>query len=139
MRLSGVGILVRILAAVTLVLATFNPTGYSYVGWVKDGFADNMALKVFAGLIIAVIYIIFLRAGLRSIGLLGNALVLAVLGTFVWVLVSYGILDLSVENQNPIIWIALIAIGITLGIGLSWSIIRRFLTGQMDVDDVEAS
>lgn len=139
MRFSGFGIFVRILAAVILVLVTFNPTGYSYVAWIRDGFAENMALKVFAGLILVVLYIIFLRAGLRSIGVLGKALVLSVIGAFVWVLVSYGVLDLSVENQNPIIWIALIAIGITLGIGLSWSIIRRFLTGQMDVDDVQES
>ncbi|MEM8793322.1 MAG: DUF6524 family protein [Pseudomonadota bacterium] len=139
MRLSGVGIVVRVLAAVLLVLATFNPSGVSYVGWVRGGFDDNLPLKVLAGLLLFVIYIIFLRAGLRSIGLLGKGLVLAVIGAFVWVLVSYGILEITPEDQNPIIWIALIAIGITLGIGLSWSIIRRFLTGQLDVDDVESS
>jgi hypothetical protein len=33
--------------------------------------------------------------------------------------------------------IILIALSLVMGVGLSWSIIRRRLSGQLDVDDVE--
>ncbi len=34
-------------------------------------------------------------------------------------------------------WIGLVALATVLGIGLSWSHVRRYLSGQSDVDDVE--
>ena len=34
-------------------------------------------------------------------------------------------------------WVVLIALGLILGVGMSWSIVRRELTGQASVDDVD--
>jgi hypothetical protein len=34
-------------------------------------------------------------------------------------------------------WIGIFALSLVLGIGLSWSIVRRKLSGQADVDDVD--
>jgi hypothetical protein len=55
-----------------------------------------------------------------------------VLGTLVWVLTDYGILD--PDRPSLLAWISLIIIGIILGIGLSWSLLRTRVTGQVEVD-----
>jgi hypothetical protein len=52
-----------------------------------------------------------------------------------WVLYDFGLLDL--QNQALTVWIGIFALSAVLGIGLGWSIIRRKLSGQADVDDVD--
>ena len=136
-RIGAGGIFWRISAAILLVLATFNPAGLSYLAWVAGGLEPDMPLKVLAGLALAVLYIVFLRATLRSIGLVGAVLILALIAALMWTLVYYRLVDLTLQDQTPILWLALIALGIVLGIGMSWSLIRRMLTGQTDVDDVD--
>ncbi|MEM7239272.1 MAG: DUF6524 family protein, partial [Pseudomonadota bacterium] len=102
------------------------------------GFATDLPLKVLSGVVLGILYIIFLRATLRSIGMVGISLILGLIAALVWVLVYYGLIDLTLGDQHPLIWIALLAFGIALGIGLSWSLVRRRLSGQADVDDVDA-
>lgn len=127
--------LLRWSAAFVLLAATWNPTGTSYVGRAMATYPAQFPLMVLLGLVLVVGYIIYLRATLRSIGPLGMALVAAVFGALVWVLIDWGWLDTgnSVVNQ----WLGIVAVSLVLGIGLSWSIFRRRLTGQADVDDVD--
>lgn len=127
--------LFRWLAALVLLAATWNPTGYSYVGWALAQYPAELPLIVLFGLVLAVGYIIYLRATLRSIGPLGMGLVAAVFGALIWVLIDRGWLETgnSVVNQ----WLGIVAVSLVLGIGLSWSIFRRRLSGQADVDDVD--
>ena len=80
-------------------------------------------------------YIIYLRATLRSIGGIGVVLVLALVGAILWVLYDLGVLD--VQNSNLNTWLGLLALSIVLGVGLSWSHVRRALSGQADMDDVD--
>ncbi|MEC8039157.1 MAG: DUF6524 family protein, partial [Pseudomonadota bacterium] len=87
------------------------------------------------GLLLSVGYIIYLRATLRSIGGLGMVLILAIFSALVWVLYDYGILSLT--DGDSYTWLALIALSLVLGIGLSWSHVRRTLSGQSDMDDVD--
>lgn len=89
----------------------------------------------FAGITLLICYVIYIRATLRSIGLFGVVLAGAFIAALIWVLVDYGIL--SVESSSSLEWIVLAAIAVVLGIGLSWSHIRRLVTGQSDVDDVD--
>jgi hypothetical protein len=63
-------------------------------------------------------------------------LVLAVIGATLWVLHDLGVLRL--DNSSVNVWLGLLALSFVLGIGLSWSHIRRALSGQADVDDVDA-
>jgi ABC-type sulfate transport system permease component len=90
---------------------------------------------VLAGLVLLVGYIIYLRATLRSIGAFGMILILALVGALLWVAFDFGLLDL--QNRALTVWIGIFALSLVLGIGLSWSIVRRKLSGQADVDDVE--
>ena len=129
------GFLWRWLFAFVLLAATYNPTQYSYVRWVADYGSANLSIAVLVGLFLVIGYIIYLRATLRSIGGFGMALVLAVVGALLWVLYDLGLLQLDNSSMNT--WLGLVALSVVLGIGLSWSHVRRFLSGQSDMDDVD--
>ena len=119
-----------------LVFATFNPTGYAYGNWLLgSGVEDNLPLKALAGVLLLIGWVIFLRATWRSIGFIGIVLAAAVVGALAWVLADFGLLD----PQNPTVmtWLGLFVISWILAIGISWSHIRRRISGQLDVDDVE--
>ncbi|MEO0402098.1 MAG: DUF6524 family protein [Pseudomonadota bacterium] len=129
------GFLLRWLFAFGLLAATYNPTPYNYAAWVTQYGGQNLSIAVLLGLILTVGYIIYLRATLRSIGGFGMALVLALVGTGLWVLYDLGLLTLDNANLNT--WLGLLALSVVLGIGLSWSHVRRYLSGQSDMDDVD--
>jgi hypothetical protein len=80
-------------------------------------------------------WIIFARATLLSLGWLGITLGAAVFVVLIWLLVDLG--WISVESTGVITWLTLIVISLILAVGLSWSHIRRRLTGQFDVDDMD--
>ena len=128
------GYLLRWVAAFVLLAATYNPTPVNFFSWAQSETA-SLPLALLAGLVLVVGYIIYLRATLRSIGAFGMILVLAIVAALIWVLVDFGLINL----QNPTVntWIALIALATVLGTGLSWSHVRRKLSGQSDMDDVD--
>jgi len=128
------GLLLRWLFAFGLITATYNPTEYNFVRWTET--SDQLSISVLIGLVLLVGYIIYLRATLRSIGAFGMMLILAIVGALLWVLYDFGLLDL--QNRALTVWIGIFALSTVLGIGLGWSIIRRKLSGQADVDDVDA-
>ncbi|WP_298861363.1 DUF6524 family protein [uncultured Sulfitobacter sp.] len=130
------GFIIRWICAFALLALTFNPTEYNYVQWARSYGSMNMSIAVLIGLFLMIGYIIYLRATLRSIGSFGMLLVLAVVGAGLWVLYDLGVLRLDDPSFN--VWLGLIALSFVLAIGLSWSIVRRALSGQADVDDVDA-
>lgn len=127
--------LIRWGAALALVLVTYNPTSLNYVRWAIENSDTSMPIVLLLGLVLLVAYVVFLRATFRSIGFVGIGLVVAVVAAFLWVLTDFGIINL--ETPGVMTWIGLIAASLIMGIGLSWSIIRRMLSGQLDVDDVD--
>jgi len=129
------GIFLRWLFAFLLLAATYNPTQWSYVRWSMSQYETHLSLVVFLGLLLMIGYIIYLRATLRSIGGFGMILVLAVVGALLWVLYDFGLLSLESRQLNT--WLGILSLSVVLGIGLSWSIVRRALSGQVDMDDVE--
>ena len=134
-RFSLVSFLWRWVAALALVLATFNPTGISFFHWIADPAQGDLPIKVFAGVGLLILYVIFLRATWRSIGPVGVTLALAFFGAFIWMLFYYGYLDPG--QTNLLTYVALVLIATVLAIGLSWSHVRRRLSGQYDMDDVD--
>jgi hypothetical protein len=81
--------------------------------------------------------VFLLRATFRSLGLVGLVLGGAFFGTLIWLLISFNVLRL--DAQTKLSWAALLCLAGLLSIGLSWSHVRRRLTGQFDVDDLDAS
>ena len=131
--------LLRWLVALVLVFATFNPTDYSYYRWVAgmDAGMDggNPALKALAGVALVILYVIYLRATWRSIGPIGLTLAAAFLGALIWVTIDLGLLDL--ERPTIVTWVLLFALATILAIGISWSHVRRRVSGQADMDDID--
>ena len=56
------GFILRWVFAFLLLAATFNPTEYNYVDWVRSYGNANLSIAVLAGLILGIGYIIYLRA-----------------------------------------------------------------------------
>lgn len=129
------GLLLRWLFAFVLLALTYNPTEWNYVRWSVASWDSRMSLVVLFGLLLAIGYIIYLRATLRSIGAFGMGLVLALVSAILWVLYDFGLLAL--DNRNLNVWLGCFALSFVLGVGLSWSHVRRALSGQADMDDVD--
>lgn len=129
------GFIIRWIFALALLAATYNPTDWNYVRWSTANYETSLSLTVLFGLILLIGYIIYLRATLRSIGIFGMLLILAVVGTILWVLFDQGVMSFADPSINT--WIGIFALSLVLAIGLSWSIVRRKLTGQADMDDVD--
>ena len=125
----------RLIFSVVLVLLTFNPTGHSYYHWLADGFPSVQPLEVVAGIALLGAWIFFVRSTMAAMGTLGVVLLLALFGAIVWWVVSQGWLDVS--NRSAMAWVVLLILGLVLGIGMSWSHIRREVSGQASVDRVD--
>ncbi|MFT4715657.1 MAG: hypothetical protein ACI861_002696 [Paracoccaceae bacterium] len=128
------GFLIRWALAFGLLALTFNPTKWSYLNWVTANYKLEPAISLLIGLLLIAGYIIYLRATLRSIGLIGMGLVAAIVAAGVWVLIDLGLL--RVGSNDLKIWISLVGLSFVLGIGLSWSHVRRAISGQSDMDDL---
>lgn len=127
--------LLRLLFAVALVLLTFNPTGHSYYHWLLDGFPSVQPFEAVAGIALLSGWIFFVRSTLAAMGALGIVLMMSLFGAIVWWVVSMGWLDVS--NRSAMAWVVLLILGFVLGVGMSWSHIRRRISGQASVDRVD--
>ena len=127
--------LVRWVGALVLVLLTFNPTQYSYFAWVRDLSSEDLPLKLLGGVVLLIGYVILIRATLNSIGGLGLVLTALLFGALVWVMIDYGLLDLG--SFQALAWVGLVVLATILAVGVSWSHVRRRLTGQYDTDEIE--
>ena len=129
------GFLLRFLFALFLVMLTYNPSGYSYSHWLQNSFSDFSPLLGLAGISLIIGWVIYIRATLRSLGLIGLILAGLFFATIVWLLIDWGWLGL--DNVTVMNWVILILISVILAVGISWSHIRRKISGQVDADDVD--
>ena len=127
------GVAARALAGVALVLLTFNPSGRSYVHWALADLSTFSALKAVPGAILLCGWVLYVRAAYVSLGWLGLLLVSTVFASVVWLLSDLGVLDM--HRPDLFGWVALVVLGLILGIGLSWSLVLRRLTGQVDIEE----
>jgi hypothetical protein len=58
-NLSIGGVIGRFLASLILVLATFNPTGYSFVGWIAGHFPHLEPLQLVLGIALLALWLFF--------------------------------------------------------------------------------
>jgi hypothetical protein len=127
--------LVRWAFAFLLVAATFNPSRWNFVIWVQQYSSQELPLTVLFGLVLLIGYLIYLRATFRSIGGIGMILIFSVFASFIWVLWDRGLIRFGNSDLNG--WMGILGLSFILGIGLSWSFVRRGITGQFDVDDAD--
>lgn len=132
--MSLTGFLLRWLIALTLVLVTFNPTGYSVTHWLWPWSSEQLPLKILVIMVLLACYLFFVSATVKSLGVLGIILVLCIGGTLIWLFVDQGWLALT--NTGLMAWLLIVLISVLLGLGISWSHIKKRITGQFDTDDV---
>ena len=130
------GFLWRLVFSVALVLLTFNPTGHSYYHWLLDGFPSITPVEAITGVVLLGGWIFFVRSTFAAMGALGVGLLLAFFASIVWWVASRGWLNLG--DRYAMAWVVLSALGVLLGVGMSWSHIRRRISGQTSVDRVDA-
>jgi hypothetical protein len=129
------GLFLRWLFAFVLLTATYNPTDWNYVRWAMANYETYLSVVVLFGLLLTIGYIVYLRATIRSIGGFGVFLILSVVAALLWVLYDLGLLELDDNDLN--VWLGILALSAVLGVGLGWSHVRRALSGQADMDDLD--
>jgi hypothetical protein len=130
-ELTATGLLWRFVGTLVLVLLTYNPTDFSFVGWVMK--TESLGAEHFvAGIVLLIGWVVLISATKNSLNTFGMLLGVLLLGGLVWLLIDFGLL--SLDSVSALTWVILICIAALLTIGLCWSHIWRRLTGQFEVD-----
>lgn len=128
------GFLLRWLFALMLILVTFNPTGYSLFHWVWPFTNEQLPLKILVMVVVLACYLFYVSASMKSLGMLGILVVFAFCATLIWLFVDQGWLNL--KDSSILAWVMILMLSIVLGLGVSWSHIKKRITGQFDTDDI---
>jgi hypothetical protein len=131
------GFLWRFLAALCLVLFTYNPSGFSGWHWIYSATSESGfgALHLLVIGVLLAGWAVFWIATWRALGTLGVVLATIILGAIIWLLFEIGLLQS--HSVSAITWIVLVALAAVLAIGVSWSHLWRRITGQFNVEDVD--
>ncbi|HED14827.1 MAG TPA: hypothetical protein ENI62_14440 [Gammaproteobacteria bacterium] len=127
--------IMRLLAALALVFVTYNPTGQSYYHWAIVPLPEYDVPRIFAGIVLIIGWAVFLRATFHSLGVIGIVLAVAFFGTLLWLLIDRELIQF--HGNGILSYLVLVAIAGVLAVGMSWSHIRRRMSGQLDVSDDE--
>jgi len=130
---------IRFLFALLLVFLTYNPSGYSFYHWADNAlFGDASIISppfALSAIVLAIGWTVYIRATLNSLGGFGLTLAFLFFAIIVWWLIDLGLL--SLDSFSIVTYIALFLLSAVLATGMSWSHIRRRMSGQVDVDDIE--
>jgi hypothetical protein len=126
---------VRFIFAVVIVFASYNAEGYSYYDWTAADFANFTVLKAFVGVVLLIGWIILIRATIASLGMIGILLAIAFFGLLIWLV--FDVFGLATNSLRVITYIVEIMIASVLSIGVSWSHVRRRISGQVDTDELD--
>lgn len=129
------GFLGRWIFALVLVLGTYNPSGFSYATWVLDKETSFGPVVVIVGLLLLIGWIFCVKTTFDALGWLGVILGAALFAAFIWLLVDTGLI--SMESTGILTWLTLVVISLILAVGMAWSHVKRRITGQLNVDDVD--
>jgi len=135
-RLTFSGFCLRLACSLLLVGLTWNPTGHSYAHWCASTFPSIDPTQVVVGLILIGGWAFSVHATWRSLGQFGVLLGVAIFAALVWLLASYGWIDLS--HGSVVGWLAVVLLGTLMAVGLSWSLLQRRITGQVDVEEAHS-
>ena len=80
-------------------------------------------------------WIFCVKTTFDAIGWLGVTLGAALFAAIIWLLVDVG--WLSLESTGFMTLLALVVISLILAVGMAWSHVKRRITGQLNVDDVD--
>ena len=125
----------RFVFALLVVFSTYNPEGLSYYHWATEALSEFNIIKALVGVVILIGWIILIRATLGSLGTIGILLATAFFGLAIWLIID--VLGLSTDNARVISYIIEVILASVLSIGVSWSHVRRRISGQVDTDELD--
>lgn len=128
------GIAIRFIFALVMVFASYNPSGYSYYHWLLSSISEPSPWLALAAIVLIIGWVIYVRASLKSLGPIGLSLAAILVAIIIWALIDIGLI--SIEQPTVFVWLLELFIAAILCLGMSWSHIRRRLSGQVDVDEV---
>jgi Family of unknown function (DUF6524) len=128
------GFIARWLAALFLVFATYNPSGYSYCDWIADLGGGQWVLKALATILLIIAYGTFILATLRSLGVLGVVTWFLFFSSIAWLMINIGVIQTL--SARTLVTIGLVIAANVFAVGVSWSYIRLRLSGQADTNNV---
>lgn len=130
---------IRLIFALLLVYGSYNPSGYSFYHWAKEALlGDSLNLTpsfAMSAVVLLIGWTIYIRATLRSLGGFGLALAFSFFAIIVWWLIDLGLFAL--DDVSIMTYIVLFLLAAILATGMSWSHIRRKMSGQVDIDEVD--
>ena len=135
--MTAVGFLWSFVAALVLVLVTYNPSGQSAYHWITSA----ISLSEFGPLHLLLVgvllagWTVYWLATWRALGPLGFTLAAVIVGAIIWLLYDIGLLES--HSASAITWIAQICLAAVLAVGVAWSHLWRRMTGQFNVEDVD--
>jgi hypothetical protein len=129
--------LFRLFFALILVFASYNPSGYSFYHWIINTIESGniQPLLVFSGIVLLIGWVVYIRATITSLGLIGLILSFAFFGSMLWMVIDWG--WVPADSVQLITYIVLTLLSMVLAVGMSWSHIRRRMSGQVDVNETE--
>ena len=121
-----IALLGRVLACFALVFATSNPSGHDYLSWIHGD--ATLAAKALVGAGLSILYILFARIAWLSLGPVGLAATITILLS--------GIFALSeLASGTTRDYLGLMLMSLLLATGMTWSLIKRRVTGQSNYLD----
>jgi len=134
-QLTWTGALWRFAFAVLVVMGTYNPSGHSYFHWGILHMRPLEPVKALIGVLLVIGWVIYVRATMRSLGGVGLILVSALCASLLWLVIDWGLIPR--DSIMAVTYSVLIIISLILTVGMCWSHVRRRLSGQADMDDVD--
>jgi hypothetical protein len=131
--------MIRLAFALVLVFLTYNPSGYSFFHWANQTlFSDSGRFTppfAMAAVILLIGWTVYIKATLSSLGPFGLALSAIFFGIIIWWFIDIGLV--SLKNYAIMTYLGLFILAAVLATGMSWSHVRRRISGQTDVDEIE--
>ena len=125
--------MLRFIFSLALVLVTYNPSGYSWVHYLQSDIPKVYLAA--SGIVLLIGWVMYLRATWNSLGAMGTILAAAFFAVVIWLFIEWGFF--SLEDTRIIQWVVEIIVAAVLAVGMSWSHVRRRMSGQYDTDEIE--
>jgi hypothetical protein len=119
---------IRWLAITALVLATYNPSGYSYLHWLAEWQPQELALKAAVGFLIIGLFWLILVAAWLVLRLIGTLLLTGIVLSLVVTVWQLGLIPATPASVQ---FLLLTTLATALTVGVSYAHIRYRLTGQV--------
>lgn len=126
---------VRFFFAAIVVFSTYNAEGFSYFHWLKNNLDALNLYMAFVAVVLVIGWAILIRATINSLGMIGLILASAFFGLLAWLIIDG--LKLDASSAGAITYLIELMIASVLSVGVSWSHLRRRISGQVDTDEVD--